>query len=301
MSTNDKKTVITVRAIINAPVEKVWNHWTDPMHIIHWNNASDDWHTPRAENELRVGGKFLSRMEAKDGSFGFDFTGKYTKVEPNKLIEYILDDGRKVQVSFSSKDNQTTVTESFEAEELNSVELQQNGWQSILDNFKKYVEASGKSFTMKFEIYINARVEKVFKTMLDDKFYREWTSPFNPSSYFKGSWEKGSKILFLGTDSDGKMGGMVSKIKENIPNQFVSIEHLGVFQDGKEVYSGPEVDTWAGALENYTFHNDFGKTILLIDLESPHEYDEEFKTFFLEAWPKALKVLKAICETPAPE
>ncbi len=135
-----ERTAITVNADINAPLEKVWNFWTLPEHIIKWNNASDDWHTPYAENDLRTGGEFQSRMEAKDGSMGFDFRGIYDNVELHKLIEYTLGDGRKVQISFSENDNQTRVSEKFEAEAENSVELQQNGWQSILNNFKKYTE-----------------------------------------------------------------------------------------------------------------------------------------------------------------
>ena len=138
-----EKTKITVRAKVIAPVEKVWKLWTDPEHIIQWNNASSDWHTPKAENDLRAGGRFLSRMEAKDGSTGFDFSGKYSKVEHNRLIEYTMDDGRDVRVSFVSAGNETVVTETFEAEQTNTIELQQTGWQAILDNFKEHVEASG--------------------------------------------------------------------------------------------------------------------------------------------------------------
>lgn len=137
-------TSITVEATVNAPVEKAWKFWTEPKHITQWNKASDDWHTPRAENDLRVGGKFLSRMEAKDGSWGFDFSGEYSSVKEHEQIAYSLDDGRKVQVVFVGKGNETTVTEIFEAEQTHPVQMQQTGWQAILDSFKKYVEASGK-------------------------------------------------------------------------------------------------------------------------------------------------------------
>jgi uncharacterized protein YndB with AHSA1/START domain len=136
------KQVITVRASIDAPVEKVWTFWTDPKHIIHWNYASDEWHSPKAENDLRVGGRFLWRMEARDGSQGFDFAGEYTRIITCKQIECLLGDGRKVKLSFASEGNQTTVTETFEAEQMNSLEMQKAGWQSILDNFRKYVEKS---------------------------------------------------------------------------------------------------------------------------------------------------------------
>lgn len=135
-----EKTIITVEAKINAQVEKVWNLWTDPKHIIHWNNASEDWHTPKAENDLRVGGKFLSRMEARDGSSGFDFTGKYNKIELYNSIDYTIGDGRKVHITFDYVGNGTKVSESFEAEQTNTIEMQHAGWQAILDNFKHYAE-----------------------------------------------------------------------------------------------------------------------------------------------------------------
>lgn len=134
------ETQIIVKALINDSVEAVWNCWTTPEHIVRWNNASDDWHTPRAENDLRKGGRFLSRMEAKDGSFGFDFGGTYTNVELYERIEYIMDDKRKVTVTFENQGKQTLVYESFDPEDTNSLEMQRAGWQTILDNFKKYVE-----------------------------------------------------------------------------------------------------------------------------------------------------------------
>lgn len=136
----DKQADITVQATIHAPVKKVWQYWTEPKHIIKWNNASDDWHTPFAGNDLRAGGKFLSRMEAKDGSAGFDFSGIYDEVKEHTLIAYTIDDGRKVKVVFSEKGNKTKVTETFEAENKNPIEMQKTGWQAILDNFKKYTE-----------------------------------------------------------------------------------------------------------------------------------------------------------------
>lgn len=136
-----KKSTIMVKTEISAPIDKVWHCWTTPNDIIKWNNASDDWHTPRAENNLQEGGSFCYRMEAKDGSFGFDFAGVYEKVRINSQINYIIGDGRKVEIVFSSDENQTRIVETFEVEDINSIEIQRNGWQSILDNFKKYAEA----------------------------------------------------------------------------------------------------------------------------------------------------------------
>ena len=291
MKTPPKK-VITVEADIHASVKKVWDHYTNPEHIVKWNNASDDWHTPRAENDLRNGGRFLSRMEARDGSSGFDFTGVYTDVKPLKQISYTLDDDRKVEVSFVSGGNVTPIRITFEAEQTNPVEIQKEGWQSILNNFKRYVEESVSKNRMHFEITIKASVEMVFKTMLEPETYSEWTSMFNSSSHFIGSWEKGSKILFLGTDRNGTQGGMVSRIRDNIPNRFISIEHLGIVEDGEEIYSGQNVEEWAGALENYTFIANGRDTRLEIDLD----VDSDWKIYFAETWPKALDKLKSICE-----
>jgi len=136
-----EKTILTVENTINALVEKVWDYWTKPEHITQWNNASDDWYTPRAENDLRPGGSFVSRMEARDGSMGFDFGGVYDAVRTNEYIEYSIGDGRKVKITFTSNGNTTKVVESFEAESTNSLEVQKGGWQAILDNFKKYTES----------------------------------------------------------------------------------------------------------------------------------------------------------------
>jgi uncharacterized protein YndB with AHSA1/START domain len=134
------KKTITIHASINAPVDKVWKFYTQPEHIMKWNNASDDWHTPKAENDLRVGGKFFSRMEAKDGSTGFDFEGTYNEVKTNDRIAFSMFDGRKVRINFEGSSQGTKVTITFDAEDTNPIEMQRQGWQAILNNFKKYVE-----------------------------------------------------------------------------------------------------------------------------------------------------------------
>jgi len=132
--------MITVKTTINASIEKVWNFWTLPEHITKWSFASPDWHTPYAENDLRESGKFKSTMAAKDGSMSFDFEGEYTLVKQNKAIEYIMADGRKVEISFNEIPNGVEVIESFDPETQNPEEMQRGGWQAILDNFKSYVE-----------------------------------------------------------------------------------------------------------------------------------------------------------------
>jgi uncharacterized protein YndB with AHSA1/START domain len=135
-----EKNQITVQTSVNAPVEKVWKLFSEPQHITKWAFASDDWHAPKADNDLRVNGKFSTTMAAKDGSYSFEFGGTYTKVEPNKYIEYVLSDDRKVQITFSGEGSQTTVSETFDVENTNPADMQRAGWQAILDNFKKYVE-----------------------------------------------------------------------------------------------------------------------------------------------------------------
>ena len=133
-------TKITVEATVNAAIERVWNCWTAPDHIIKWNNASPDWHTPYAENDLRTGGKFKSTMAARDGSMSFDFEGVYTNVMDQQLIEYALGDERTVKVEFIEEGDAVKIIEQFDAEQMNPVEMQQAGWQAILDNFKAYTE-----------------------------------------------------------------------------------------------------------------------------------------------------------------
>lgn len=291
--TTSEKTKITVATSVNAPVEKVWEFWTEPKHIIQWNSASDDWHTPKAENDLRVGGKFMSRMEARDGSMGFDFEGEYREVETHKKIAYAMPDGREVVISFEQEGDKTVVTETFDAENTNPIEMQQEGWQAIMNNFKNHVESGNKLIRLDFEISINADAEKVYQTMLADEPYREWTSFFSPGSYYEGSWEKGSKILFLGPGENGETMGMVSRIKENIPSKFVSIEHLGFYGSGQEITTGHEAEAWAGAMENYTFREENGETVLSVSVDTI----EEYKDHFTDAWPKALEKLKTICES----
>jgi len=130
---------IHVEATIKAPVARVWDAYTNPADVVKWNFADDSWHCPSASSDLRVGGRFSSRMEAKDGSFGFDFEGTYTKVETPTLIEYAFGD-RTAQVTFTEGPEGVTVGVDFEAEQENDAEMQRGGWQAILNNFKKHVE-----------------------------------------------------------------------------------------------------------------------------------------------------------------
>jgi uncharacterized protein YndB with AHSA1/START domain len=132
---------ITISATVNATPEKVWQFWNLPEHVTQWNQATPDWHCPKASSDLRVGGKFSATMAAKDGSFSFDFEGTYTEVIPNQLLRYTMPDGRKVEVKFVSEGNATIITETFDPETENPIEMQEAGWQMILNSFKSYAES----------------------------------------------------------------------------------------------------------------------------------------------------------------
>ena len=134
---------ITVETLVKAKLNKVWDAWNNPADIKQWNTAQEDWHTTESAVDLREGGKFLARMEAKDGSMGFDFEGTYTRVVPKKVVEYRMSDGREVQVELAERPEGVLVKETFDAETENPPELQRQGWQAILDNFGRYVEAKG--------------------------------------------------------------------------------------------------------------------------------------------------------------
>ncbi len=129
---------ITVQQLVKAPLSKVWECWTQPEHIVHWNFASPDWHCPKAVNELKPGGKFSYTMAARDGSVSFDFGGTYNEVVQPQRIAFTIGDGRKVEVQFSKEGEHTRVTEVFEAEQVHSIEQQRDGWQAILNNFAGY-------------------------------------------------------------------------------------------------------------------------------------------------------------------
>ncbi len=133
-------TKITIEALIAASPEKVWDYYNSPKHITQWNHASDDWHCPKAENDMKIGGTYLARMEAKDGSFGFDFKAIYDEIIPMAKVAYTLEDERKVVTTFEKQGEQTKVTTVFDAEGMNPIDMQKAGWQAILNNFKRYTE-----------------------------------------------------------------------------------------------------------------------------------------------------------------
>lgn len=146
---------------------------------------------------------------------------------------------------------------------------------------------------IKFEITINATAVKVYEIMLADDTYRQWTAIFNPSSFYEGKWQSGEKMLFIGINSEGKREGMVSRIAVATPGKQVCIEHLGMLINEEEVTSGPAVEGWAGAMEEYFFTETNGQTLVQVQMDS----NEDFKAYFESTWPNALLKLKEICET----
>ncbi len=148
---------------------------------------------------------------------------------------------------------------------------------------------------LQFKVNINAPVNRTYDVMLGlshKSSYEQWTALFNPTSSYEGNWEKGSKMLFIGVDEKGEKGGMVSRIVENVPNQFVSIQHYGLYKADQEITKGPEVEKWANGYENYTFEENNGTTSVTVDLD----IIEEFLDYMNESYPKALEKLKEICE-----
>ena len=148
---------------------------------------------------------------------------------------------------------------------------------------------------LQFNIKVNAPVSNVYEAMLgleNKSTYEQWTSEFNPTSTYDGSWTKGSKILFIGTDEKGEKGGMVSEVVENIPDQYVSVRHYGLVKDDKEITEGPEVEKWAGGIENYTFEDNNGTTEITVDLDAT----DDFVEYMNQTYPKALEKLKENCE-----
>lgn len=148
---------------------------------------------------------------------------------------------------------------------------------------------------LQFNIQINAPAAKVYDKMLGIKnktSYAQWTALFNPTSTYEGNWNKGSRILFIGTNENGEKGGMVSEIKENIPERFVSVRHIGLLKGNDQITDGPDVEKWAGALENYSFEESNGVTIVSVEMDSANDYVE----YMNQTYPKALNKLKEICE-----
>lgn len=227
--------LITVETIVHAPVDQVWRAYTSPDAIVQWNAASDDWHTTKATVDLRPGGAFCSRMEAKDGSFGFDFAGTYTQVVPNCLLEYAFGE-RTARVEFVDGQGGVTVRVSFDAEETHSLEQQRGGWQAILDRFRRYVETSHAG-TLPAEppaarsdarqTFIPAAPAEVYAAMADPARLGRWWGPDGfTNTIHQFDFEPGGRWTLTMHGPDGKSYPNESRFARLIPNERFEIEHL---------------------------------------------------------------------------
>lgn len=287
MTTTEKQT-ITIQASINAPVEKVWQLWTEPRHITQWSSPSPEWHTPRAESDFRKGGKFVSRMEAVDGSMGFDFGGEFDEIKTHELIGYTIGDGRKVVTTFESNGDTTEVTQTFEPESENSLEMQRGGWQAILDSFKRYAEYANIYVPQYFSRVINAPKKKVWDIMLNEETYKVWSGAAWPESFYEGVWKEGELLGFFNPERSGTK----VKLLKHRPYEFTLAEHVAVYDKGVEDTQSAVAKSWVGSRETYTFTEKDGKTTLDVVLYMTPEWQKIFAT----DWPKAIDKLKELCE-----
>lgn len=285
--TTATKSTITVSTRVDAPVEKVWELFTTPKHITQWYNASPDWFAPRASNDLRIGGKFLTRMEAVDGSFGFDMEGTYLDVIPHEKFVYEMGDGRKVTTTFKPEGDKTVVTQEFDPEQSNPLEMQEQGWKAILDNFNRFVEYTKKYPPLSFSIDINAPRTNVWNMMTDEKTYSKWVDAAWPNSFYEGSWKEGEHLLFLGKDNSGTK----AKLVFFRPYEISLAEHVAMIDKGKEIVS--DELGWVGSKELYLFTEERGKTTLEVVMYITPNWHEMFS----HDWPKALAKLKELCES----
>ncbi|MFZ4400165.1 MAG: SRPBCC domain-containing protein [Bacteroidales bacterium] len=231
---------ITVETYITASIEDVWRYWTEPEHIMNWYHASDDWYAPYAENDLRINGKFKTTMAAKDGSMSFDFEGNYTNIQKFERIEYKIIDGRKVEISFNAIGNETKITEVFEPENMHTFEIQKNGWQSILDNFKEYIQQ--KTINMPKQIWVNLPVKNVDKSV---DFFTKLGFSFNHQHDKKGE----SACLLI-----GEQNFVVMLFEQNIFSNFTKNKLTETEQSNEVLFSidaqsKEDVDEFASKVE----------------------------------------------------
>ena len=279
-------TTITIEALINAPVEKVWELWTNPVDITNWSTPSPDWHTPRAMHDLKPGGEFVYRMEARDGSFGFDFGGRFDVVKPGHQLAYTMGDGRKANILFTQQDGKTKITETFDPENENPIEFQKAGWQAILDNFRKYAE---RVVLVEFQVRVNASKKHVWETMLHPATYNEWANAGWPGATYEGTWAEGEEVKFVSASGEGTLATLVA----HKPYDLSHAKHMAVLLKGGAEDRDSELALgWIGTHERYTFTEEDGVTALTVTITTTPEW----AAMFSDGWPKALNKLKVMCE-----
>lgn len=294
-------TKITISKIIKASVEQVYKSYLDPIDNQRWNTAGFGWSTGFVNIDPKVGGKWESEFKSPDGQNDFIFGGAFTEIIENQKIVYIMpnDQGdstkdRHAEVFFEEIEPETTkVTIIFDAETENSIERQESGWNSILDNFAKFVEikSNPNNQTIDKFIQIQASPEKIWTTLIGPESYKVWASPFAAGNYFEGEMKYDSKIHFMSGEA-GNNSGLVSLIRVFIPNFQISFEHLGYIKDGVEDLNYPEFQTWKGLRETYTL-NPKGD---ITELNIFQDLTKKEAAFFDTKWDQALSQIKKLSE-----
>jgi uncharacterized protein YndB with AHSA1/START domain len=290
---------IVIHQIFAATPSQVFESCLDSEDNKRWNTAGFGWSTGEVQIDPKVGGRWFAEYKSPDGKDDFVFEGVFTEIIENQKISYKMPkdmgefevDERKAEVLFEEfEKGKTQVTITFDAEDLNSIEMQKQGWQAILDNFKTFLERkiNPENARLILDIDINASPQKVWKTLLEKESYNIWAATFSPGSHYQGEIKYDNKVQFLGPDQSG----LISLVKVCIPEFQVSFEHLGGFKDGKEDPDSPMFLPWKGNRETYTLKSKNEITNLSI-------YQEMSKTeieYFEEMWAKALEVIKKIAE-----
>ncbi len=316
---------IILTTTINATPEQCYNSYLDPQDNKRWNTAGFGWTVGFTKIDAKVGGSFAVEYKYAVGKYDFILGGVYTKLVQNRLIRYDMPqnmaefkvNARKVEVGFEDNNvvsekaprqsatatpqegnlnenlqmgNSTKVTITFDAEEMNSIERQEQGWQAILNNFKTFVErkSNPNNAALNKSVVINSSAEKVWNAIVDNENYKLWTAQFCAGSYYEGEMTYDSKIRFLSPNKSG----LSSVVRVCIPNFQISFEHLGFIKDGVEDLDNPEFSGWKGARETYTLREENGKTTLEIYQEMTINEPE----FFDKSWDKALAIIKQIAE-----
>lgn len=273
---------ITIGVQIEKQVDIVWSYWTKAAHIKHWYFASEDWWVPWVEQQFEVGHKFIYRMASKDGKMGFDFTGRYTDIKANESITYVLEDDREVITTFEVIDDTVYLKQVFETEDDSSAEMQKQGWQAILNQFKGYTESDWIRFTL--QKHMETTPEVVYHYLTDNDKYMSWAHVFSDDSKFYGDWVEGGEITFV----DHRESGTVALVENIIPNELIHMKHIKLLKGDSLDETSDEALIWIGTLERYELHK--SEDGVLVDVMI--ECHESYVGFIRDSWIEALNEIE---------
>ncbi len=274
--------VIEIEVLIKNSLDKVWEYWTGQPFISQWYSASDDWWTPWVNQNFQVDQGFVYRMEARDGSMGFDFSGVFTEIVDHEKIVYVLEDGRKVLTTFEERDGRILLKQAFDAEDQNSAQMQKDGWQAILNHFKSFCE--GDQIEMSFRTVLGTNPNRVWEYLTLPRLYEEWAIAFSEQPKFVGQWVEGGTIDFI----DFQEGGTRVQLDKVKPFEKLYMTHIAMI-DGQAgiVEDHPEAPTWVGTKENYDLELVGKETILTIHIMCHPKYVD----YLRNSWEKAVKLM----------